>query len=73
MSRRKLAGRFKFTQSYVNRVTKRKYKKQKISDRSDQQKEVKRAKCATLYRKYRDREWILDYESYFTKPHSTIN
>ena len=29
--------------------------------------------CATLYRKYRDREWILDDESYFTKTHSTIN
>ena len=50
-----------------------KYKKQKIPDRSDQQKEVNRAKCATFYRKYRDREWILDDESYFTKTHSTIN
>ena len=50
-----------------------KYKKQKVPDRSDQQKEVNRAKCATLYRKYRDREWILDDESYFTKIHSTIN
>ena len=29
--------------------------------------------CAALYRKYRDREWILDDESYFTKTHSTIN
>ena len=27
----------------------------------------------TLYRKYRDREWIPDDESYFTKTHSTIN
>ena len=51
----------------------KKYKKQKIPDRSDQQKLVNRAKCATLYRKYRDREWILDDESYFTKTHSTIN
>ena len=50
-----------------------KYKKEKIPDRSDQQKLVNRAKCATLYRKYRDREWILDDESYFTKTHSTIN
>ena len=50
-----------------------KYKKQKIPDRSDQQKEVNRAKCATLYRNCRDREWILDDESYFTKTHSTIN
>ena len=50
-----------------------KYKKQKIPDRSDQQKEVNRAKCATLYRKYRDREWILDDDSYFTKTHFTIN
>ena len=49
------------------------FKKQKIPDRSDQQKEANRAKCATLYRKYRDREWIPDDESYFTKHHSTIN
>ena len=47
--------------------------KRKISGRSDQQNEVKRAKCATLYRKYRDREWIMGDESYFTKAHSTIN
>ena len=50
-----------------------KYKKQKIPDRSDQQKVVNKAKCATLYRKYRDIEWILDDESYFAKTHSTIN
>ena len=70
-------GRFNCTQSYVNRVIKsmgiQKYKKQKIPDRSVQQNEFNRAKCATLYRKYRDREWILDDESYFTKTHSTIN
>ena len=40
---------------------------------SRQKKEVNRAKCATLYRKYRDREWVLDNESYFTKTHSTFN
>ena len=50
-----------------------KYKKQKIPDKSVQQKEVNRAKCATLCRKYRDREWILDAESYFKKTHSNIN
>ena len=33
-----------------------KYKKQKIPDRSDQQKEVNRAKCATLYRRYTEIE-----------------
>ena len=75
VSQRKLAGRFQSTQSYVNRVIKsmeiQKYKKKKIADRNDQQ--ANRAKCATLYRKYRDREWILDDESYFAKTHSTIN
>ena len=40
------------------------YKKQKILDSSDQQKEVNIANCETLYRKKRDREWILDDESY---------
>ena len=77
VSQRKLAGCFKCTQSYVNRVIKsmgiQKHKKQKNPDKSDQQKEVNRAKCATLYRKYRDREWILEDENYFTKTHSTIN
>ena len=77
VSQRKLAVRFQCTQSYVNRVFKnmrlQKYKKRKIPDRNDQQKEVNRAKCATLYSKYRDREWILADESYFTKTHSTIN
>ena len=77
MSQRKLAGCFKCTQSYGNRVIKsmgmQKYKKQKIPDRSDQQKLVNRAKCATLCRKNRDREWILDDKSCFTKTHSTIN
>ena len=72
--RRKLAGCFKCTQSYVNRVIKsmgiQKYKKQKIQDKSEQQKLVNRAKCATLYCTYRDREWILDDESFFTKTHS---
>ena len=42
-------------------------RKKKIPDRSDQQKEVNRAKRATLYRKHRDDE------SFFTKTHSTIN
>ena len=41
-----------------------KYNQQKISGRSDQHKEVNRANCATLYRKYRDRECILDDERY---------
>ena len=49
------------------------YEKQKIPDRSDQQKEVNRAQYSKLYRKLRDRELIPDYESYFTKSLSTIN
>ena len=47
--------------------------RKRIPDRNDQQKGVNRAKCATLYRKYRDREWILDDESYLKKTHFTIN
>ena len=72
VSQRKLAGCFKCTQSYVNRVIKsigiQKYIK--IQEAKDS---VNRAECATLYRKYRDREWIVDDESYFTNTHSTIN
>ena len=47
VSQRKLAGHFQCTHSYVNRVIKsmgiQKYKKQKIPDRSDQQKSIERS------------------------------
>ena len=50
---------------------KQKYKKQKIPDRSDQQKEVRNGQRFTVNTE--NREWILENESYFTKTHSNIN
>ena len=53
---RQLASRFKYTQSFINKTLKTKTnivcrKKQKISDRSDQQKTLARFKCSILSRK----------------------
>ena len=77
ISQRKLARRFKCSQSSINKQLKqlsiRCWKKQRIPGRTEAQMEAARPKCSTLYRKYRDREWILDDESYFTLSHSTIN
>ena len=47
-------------------------KKIDIPDRTPQQQAEAREKCSTLFRKYKDFEWILDDESYFTS-HATIN
>ena len=45
----------------------KKHKKQKIPDRTDEQKADNGTKCSALYRKYWDREFFLDDECYFTK------
>ena len=52
----------------VNRFESEKIARQQF----DQQKEVNRAKCATLYRKYQVRKSILDSKSYFTKTRLTV-
>ena len=44
-----------------------------IINRFESGKNQKHQSGSCLYRKYRDREWILEDESYFTKTHSTIN
>ncbi len=44
-----------------------------ISNRTEQQKAVNRAKCGSLYLKNPGISWILDDESYFTLSHSTHN
>ena len=77
ISQRKLAKRFECSLSYINKkldsLSINCWKKQTIPDRTEGQKAVARPKCATLFRKYKDRQWILDDESYFTLSHSTIN
>ena len=49
------------------------YKKQNIPDRTDEQKADNIPKCSALYRKYRDREFVLDDECYFTKRRTNAN
>ena len=49
------------------------WKKQTIPGRTEAQMKAARAKCATLFRKYGDREWIIDDEFYLTLSHSSIN
>ena len=77
ISQRKLARHFKCTATYINKQLKKLsiscHKKKNIPGRSEAQKEAARSKCTTLFRKYGDRDWILDDESYFTLSHSTIN
>ena len=47
-------------------------KKQTIPDRSEQQAKDAKTKCGILLRKYKNREWILDDESYFTLSNTSI-
>ncbi|KAL4492613.1 hypothetical protein ABPG72_007726 [Tetrahymena utriculariae] len=47
-------------------------KKQKIPKRSETQQDMAKVKCGRLYRKFKDKKWILDDESYFTLSHGTI-
>lgn len=77
ISQRKLAKRFDCSLSYINKklesLSIKCWKKQTIPDRTEAQKAEARSKCSTLYRKYGNRQWILDDESYFTLSHSSIN
>ena len=78
VSQRNLAEHFKCTQPYISKVLNDKlgincYKKMKIPDRTFVQMVEARSKCRFLYYNYKDRDWVLDDESYFTLSHSTIN
>lgn len=69
---------FKCDQSYICKTLKNQLhiklrKKSNIPQRTPQQQAEARKKCSTFYRKYRNYEWILDDESYFTLSHATIN
>ena len=78
LSQSMLAKRFKCHQTYIGKTLQHKTnielrKKEKIPDRTPEQKVKARPKCTTLLRKYKDYAWIMDDESYFTLSHSTIN
>ena len=76
-SQRKAARKFGIDPSYVNKLLKSMSidcrRKQLIPDRSEQQAKDAKPKCKILTEKYKNREWILDDESYFTLSHSTIS
>jgi len=78
VSQRQLARKFKCTQPYINQIIKkytkiRCYKKKKIPKREKAQKAKIRTICGRLTRKFKDFQWIIDDESYFTLNHSMIN
>jgi hypothetical protein len=74
---RKAAREFGVSQSYICKLLKKCSidckKKQTISDRNEEQAAAAKNKCRTLTEKYRNREWILDDESYFTISRTCIN
>ena len=70
ISQRKLAKSFECYLSYINKkldsLAINCWKKQTIPGHTEAQMAEARSKNATLFRKYEDRQWILDDESYFT-------
>ena len=75
-SQRKGARKFNISQTYVYKLLNKGgikcRKKQTIPDRSEAQMRAARPKCRRLIENYRNHEWILDDESYFTLSHSTL-
>ena len=75
-SQRKAARKFEISPSYVNKLLKvssiKCRKKKTIPDRTHLQALAAKTKCRIIYEKYRNCEWVLDDESYFTLSHSTI-
>ncbi len=74
---KKLAKTFECSQQYISKTLKNKLKinrrkKIDIAQRTSKQQDEAKTKCSILYRKYKNFEWILDDESYFTFSHATI-
>ncbi|KAL4465572.1 hypothetical protein ABPG72_014021 [Tetrahymena utriculariae] len=78
MSQRKFARQVKCSQSYVNYMLKTKtnircYKKKKQPLMTELQMINAKSKCSKLYKKYRNVDYILDDESYFTLRNTTLS
>lgn len=75
-STRQAAEVFDISQTYVRKLLGTRgikcRKKKTTPDRTEIQARAAKTKCRNLYEKYRNREWILDDESYFTLSHSTM-
>ena len=73
-----LAEMFQCTQQYISKTIKNTLqielrRKFKIPHRTAKQQAEAQGKCSRLYRKFKNFDWILDDESYFTLSHATIN
>jgi hypothetical protein len=75
-SQRIAARKYNITQCYVSKILKASSikcrKKNTIPKRTEAQAVAAKTKSRLIYEKYRNFEWILDDESYFTLSHSTI-
>jgi hypothetical protein len=76
-SQNKAARKIGCSQQYISKILKTrtgivKRKKQKIPNRSLQQKQVAPSKCRKMTRRYQNFNFILDDESYFTLSNSTL-
>lgn len=72
------ARKFNCSQQFISKTLRKKtaircYKKKKIPNRNDKQREKIKTLCGRLYRKMSKKSCIIDDESYFTFSHSTIN
>lgn len=75
-SQRKAARKFNISQQYVHTLLRKGgikcRKKKTIPDRNEDQALAAPNKCRILINKYRERQWILDDESYFTLSQSSL-
>ena len=76
-SQRKVAKQIKSTQPYVSYILKkytniRCYKKIKKPKRTAAQLRVIRPKCRKMYKMYKNRDYVIDGESYFTLDNSDL-
>ncbi|KAL4467962.1 hypothetical protein ABPG72_021743 [Tetrahymena utriculariae] len=77
VSQRNAAKQFKCSQGYISKIISKKtnlkcFKKMKRPFRSTQQIKDIRPKCRKLYDLYKNQDFIMDDESYFTLSHSTL-
>jgi len=77
VSQRQVARRFNCVQSYISKILKDKtniryYKKKKIPHRSESQLARIKPLCRHIYRNFRNFDFVLDDESYFTYANTTL-
>lgn len=78
ISQRQAARKFNTVQSHISvtlrdKTNVRYYKKKTIPSRTDSQIARIKPLCRNLYRNFRNLEWVLDDESYFTFGHTTLS